>query len=1096
MNEFVKNIIENSFNDAALVVDKQNRVVNSNDKASVFLKEFELLDSGAKSIDMDRNNEFVLLLNSITNLHSYETRVITLKSERSIKVFDVGLSPIPQNEKNEYLLLIKEHKSGKSLKYKFCINETEIDKYLLDEQINSILEKVKTSYPFTFIGRQKFQREIDKLNREFWIKEPNGKVVLANKEFAQKINVKQNQIQGRNIKEFFNSIDAEVMNNSDNFLNKTARTIIIQLKNDRYLQFPLVDLDGNIAAIISFSVEYENDVISVVEKPAPKITENYFSELSSPILILNEECKKQAVSKSYEQLFFDHLNNLIDTDSGLPKIILPDVKKFIVSKEENVSYPDCLFQTKDKQEYLFQLRKIFKESKLEYILVEPTVKITSNYKTELKVKMYDIIMHTSPEPMFIYNIENLKFLEVNHAALNLYGYTKDEFLEMDLTDLYAPEDIQTLIETSPSKTTSSDFTGPWRHKHKTGKNILVEISKSTLEYSGKRAHFNIIRDVTQYLEEKKQLQKFKAAFDNTSDLIIMTDKDGFITTYNSNFLEKFGYSQNKPDQKPLLSLIVDEDRARINSEIFHSGIKTKISFNTKVKAADGSFVQAKIIADPITDFDDNIESFNLTIKPKEDFADQQDEKTVGNTISRHSIDPSFLSNLFHEILTPINVITGFVQELSESIQAPNEEQKEAIGFIKDNQQMLLQIMDNAVEYSNLEQQNFEIVPESIVFVEILEEIEENVSKFAKSKNVDFSYGKISSSLKFVSDKQKFTTLISLLVKVAITASNKKKIYLSAYQTKNQNFIVSLKDDRASISAEMVKNINDIFTLDENVIKQNFGISRFALRLTRRLAMLLQSEREVIKHANIPNDYAFEFPIELIIQTKISDEAEEPENNLSASIPQIIINDDVPELPKVREQESVLSKDIFEHLKETALDVDIQPAEKNVDAPDIIIDSPSTSAEIENEPEIQITSDESEELLEVPATVENKISKNFTELSCLYVEDQVDSQILFKVQMKDLKLIEFATSFEKALPLIQSRKFDFIVMDINLQGEYNGLDALRAIQKMPEYSKIPIIAVTAYVLPGDKEKFIKAGFRDFISKPILRDKLKNVIGKIF
>ena len=99
-------------------------------------------------------------------------------------------------------------------------------------------------------------------------------------------------------------------------------------------------------------------------------------------------------------------------------------------------------------------------------------------------------------------------------------------------------------------------------------------------------------------------------------------------------------------------------------------------------------------------------------------------------------------------------------------------------------------------------------------------------------------------------------------------------------------------------------------------------------------------------------------------------------------------------------------------------------------------------------------------------------------------------------MKDLKLIDFAPSFEKAIPLLQANKYDFIVMDINLQGEYNGLDALRAIQKMKGFEKMPIIAVTAYVLPGDRDRFIKAGFSNFITKPILKDKMENILKQIF
>jgi CheY-like chemotaxis protein len=127
---------------------------------------------------------------------------------------------------------------------------------------------------------------------------------------------------------------------------------------------------------------------------------------------------------------------------------------------------------------------------------------------------------------------------------------------------------------------------------------------------------------------------------------------------------------------------------------------------------------------------------------------------------------------------------------------------------------------------------------------------------------------------------------------------------------------------------------------------------------------------------------------------------------------------------------------------------------------------------------------------------DKRNVDLSKLSCLYLEDQLDSQMLFKFQLKDLKSIEFAPSFESALPLLKTKKFDFIVMDINLQGEYNGLDALRIIQKMPGYKEIPIIASTAYLQPGARDSFIAAGFSEFISKPLFRDKLLEMLKKFF
>jgi CheY-like chemotaxis protein len=151
---------------------------------------------------------------------------------------------------------------------------------------------------------------------------------------------------------------------------------------------------------------------------------------------------------------------------------------------------------------------------------------------------------------------------------------------------------------------------------------------------------------------------------------------------------------------------------------------------------------------------------------------------------------------------------------------------------------------------------------------------------------------------------------------------------------------------------------------------------------------------------------------------------------------------------------------------------------------------AAAVETNEEAAVEKTEDVVEEKTEEPLNID------YSQLSCLYVEDQVDSQILFKVQMKDLKAIEFADSFENALPLLKSKSFNFIVLDINLQGAYNGLDALRIIRKMPVYIDVPIIAVSAYVLPGDKERFIEAGFDDFIAKPVLRDKLYASLNSIF
>ena len=159
--------------------------------------------------------------------------------------------------------------------------------------------------------------------------------------------------------------------------------------------------------------------------------------------------------------------------------------------------------------------------------------------------MYEILIKSNPAPIFIYDEENLIFLEVNDAALFLYGYTKEEFLQMDLTDLYSPEDIQNLLETSEEIVKEGEFSKPYRHRKKDGTFIYVQISKIKFKYQGKDSVFNTVKDVTELIELEKNNHLYKTAFYNTSDLIFLTDASGIITFVNDVVTAKLGIPGNE-----------------------------------------------------------------------------------------------------------------------------------------------------------------------------------------------------------------------------------------------------------------------------------------------------------------------------------------------------------------------------------------------------------------------------------------------------------------------------------------------------------------------------------------------------------------------
>lgn len=1054
----------------SIIIDENLNVLHADKAAKKIITGDNLSEQLDESTSKELMKNIKLISGKDESIQSELEIIIDDKTESiSYKLFPVDKS----SDKFQLHLKRLSFDSSKPKKpISFSISTSEIEEYLANEKIQAVLEKIKSSYPFTFIAKQKFQREIDSLEMEFWLKNESGKYAIANKAFAKSFGIKLNQIIGKFANDIYNVINRQVISSVDEFIKQTSRSVLFELEEGegrkrRFLQFALNDLDGNVVAILGFSVHDEKvEPVGFTEIVTKDKIINDFSE--DMYVICDVDRKILEISRKLLN-FLDVNEN--DIEGKKLRDVLPEgmnevFERNIVRIDKERYFSEIIelgFPMSGEFEFVSK-KNVENDDDIRYYL---HIKPADNHKEnmELKFKMYDIIMHTSPEPMLIYDIENLKFIEVNHAALKLYGYTRDDFLEMDLTDLYAPEDIQTLIDSSPSKTTTSEFTGPWRHKHKNGKTLLVEISKSTLEYEGRKAHFNIIRDVTNEIEERKRIQSYKSVYENTNDLVVNTDSDGFLIEYNDQFIKTLGYEKSDLENKPFLTLVMDSERAKINSEVFHSDNRNKRKINTKLKSQKGNLVAAQLTVTPIFNYENEIDSFNILIVV-ESSAAVKPRKTVES--SPQQMDSSFLSNLFHELLTPINVIMGFTQEITDSIVKPSGDQEESIGIIKDNQKLLLQIMDNAIEYSNIEQNKTEINPEEVAFVKVVEEVEENIKKDIESRGISFAYGKISSSLRLETDRQKIETLTTLLVRFAVQATEKKKIYLSAYALDSDNCIISVKDERSSISQKLITNMEEIFTGDESIVKQKFGISRFTTRLGRKLIDLLGGEKSLIPDKDNPVEYGIKLPVKF------------PESKLV---------EEVKEGKKEEKIETVEATEVKpEEIKKPTEKTETQSQSVNVN----VNLQAQDDKKKEVPKEIPAQKDESKKTV----SFEGLGHKDIKELSCLYVEDQVDSQILFKVQMKDLKMIEFANSFEKALPMIQTRNYDFIVMDINLQGEYNGLDALRAIQKMPGYERMPIIAVTAYVLPGDREKFIAAGFADFITKPILKDKLESVLAKIF
>jgi PAS domain S-box-containing protein len=134
---------------------------------------------------------------------------------------------------------------------------------------------------------------------------------------------------------------------------------------------------------------------------------------------------------------------------------------------------------------------------------------------ETSEKRYSDLFHLSPQPMWVYDIGTLRFLDVNLAAEKHYGYSLQEFLGMTIKDIRPTEDIPILIKDLESihKKAGTRSSGPFRHQKKNGEIIYVEIQSNTLPFQNTVGRIILANDVTErnaYVEAiEKQNEKLK-----------------------------------------------------------------------------------------------------------------------------------------------------------------------------------------------------------------------------------------------------------------------------------------------------------------------------------------------------------------------------------------------------------------------------------------------------------------------------------------------------------------------------------------------------------------------------------------------------------
>ena len=208
---------------------------------------------------------------------------------------------------------------------------------------------------------------------------------------------------------------------------------------------------------------------------------------------------------------------------------------------------------------------------------------------------YHQLFASNPHPMWVFDVETLRFLDVNEMAIAKYGYSRDEFLAMTIKDIRPAGDVPALLETVAAFKGGPELSGIWRHQKKDGSVIAVDVSSQELVLEGRRARAVLAHDITERLQAKQALLEREALFRGMAETmphVVWTARpDGGFEYYNHRWFDYTGLRSEDSQGLGWQSALHPDDRqAALSgwSQAVQSGATYEVSYRIQ-RAADGAY---------------------------------------------------------------------------------------------------------------------------------------------------------------------------------------------------------------------------------------------------------------------------------------------------------------------------------------------------------------------------------------------------------------------------------------------------------------------------------------------------------------------------